>query len=173
MKKSKLYLVLAVLSLGAIARAESTNRVFDAVHLFYSTDDFTDEKIEGVGVGRFDLAPAASLRVSYMDAYQAMVISYKHIYLISDDASSLIYRVNKRPPVTISCKGVPQELEAVVVDQLAGSDLLKAIVEEDRLGPVKIVLMVVGQSETKAEFDMEGTARAIDASRYLKSRLNP
>ena len=151
-------------------QAGETIRAFGAVSLVSGQDDFTDETQELLVVQKSGFM-AEILGIGYASGRNSLGLLYQHNDLILDDIDSLIYRVNKLAPVTISCMRSEDTMSVVVIDQQAIARLLDALVAEDKAGPVKLVIMVVDQTETKAEFDFEGVAGALAASKYISSHV--
>jgi hypothetical protein len=162
--------VILVLCLGGAAIAEDTIKRFGVVGLLSGQDEFTDDKREMLIATKSGFMPE-TFCVAYASERESLVLIYSHNDLIFEEISSLIYRVNTRPPVTISCSEAENSMSVLVLDPDDISDLVNALVAEDAVGPVKLVVMVVDQVETKVEFDLEGIAKALQASTFVKAHI--
>ena len=159
-------LVVAISTLSIKGFATEKQQVFGDVHLVYLVDDFSDEESEILAVTETGFMPK-NIAFIY-SAETGLVFGYTHQSFILEDAGRIKYRINKNSPVTLKCRINSGSLAAYVFDQAVAKRFLSALVVADTTSTLNLVIMVDGESETKAQFDLAGVARAVETAKMIK-----
>lgn len=165
MRKTTIVLIVVAVTLAAGAALAEGTRRFNGTMLQIRVDPFTDQRSEFLAVPEDDRVEKT---LSFLTTGNELKLAYATGYFIDDDQTTLKYRVNKQPPVTLF-GFVSDNMMVVYTGKDATVELLRALVAASEDGVADVAVMIDGDYDSTAILNCIGFAEAVEATILFKA----